>query len=65
MQLGYMQACTSLQTDNHITRTNHSVSIRRMPFLLPNHCNGVKALKQSIMEKLYVVTESIAQLWHT
>jgi len=34
-QLGRMQACTSLQTDNHAS-THHSVFTDRMPFLPPN-----------------------------
>jgi len=34
-QLGYMQVCTSIQTDNH-TSTHHSVFAGRMPFLPPS-----------------------------
>jgi len=34
-QLGCMQVCTSLQTDNHAS-TPSSVFTGRMPFLLPN-----------------------------
>jgi len=34
-QLGHMQVCTSLQTDNH-TSTHRSVFTGRMPFLPPN-----------------------------
>ena len=34
-QLGHMQVCTSLQTDNH-PAPNHSVFTGRMPFLPPN-----------------------------
>jgi len=34
-QLGHMQVCTSLQTDNHATPHN-SVFYSRMPFLTPN-----------------------------
>ena len=34
-QLGHMQVCTSLQTDNHAS-THHSVFTGRMPFLPPN-----------------------------
>jgi len=34
-QLGHMQVCTLLQTDNHAS-THHSVFYRRMPFLPPN-----------------------------
>jgi len=35
-QLGHMQVCTSLQTDNHAS-THHSVFYSQMPFLPPNH----------------------------
>jgi len=34
-QLGHMQVCTSLQTDNHAT-PHHSVFTGQMPFLQPN-----------------------------
>jgi len=34
-QLGHMQVCTLLQTDNHAS-THHSVFTGRMPFLPPN-----------------------------
>jgi len=35
-QLGHMQVCTSLQTDNHTSITPLSFFIGRMPFLPPN-----------------------------
>jgi len=35
-QLGHMQACTSLQTDNHTSTPPFSFFTGRMPFLLPN-----------------------------
>jgi len=34
-QLGHMQVCTSLQTDNHAS-TSPLIFTGRMPFLLPN-----------------------------
>jgi len=34
-QLGHVQVCTSLQTDNHVA-PHHSVFTGRMPFLPPN-----------------------------
>jgi len=43
-QLGHMQVCTSLQTDNHTNTPPLSFFTGRMPFLPPNQ-NGVKALK--------------------
>jgi len=35
-QLGHMQVCTSLQTDNHASKPTISFFTSRMPFLLPN-----------------------------
>jgi len=35
-QLGHMQACTLLQTDNHASNPPLSVFTGRMPFLPPN-----------------------------
>jgi len=35
-QLGHMQVCTSLQTDNRASTPPLSFFTRRMPFLLPN-----------------------------
>jgi len=35
-QLGRMQVCTSLQTDNHASTTPFSFFTDRMPFLPPN-----------------------------
>jgi len=35
-QLGYMQVCTSLQTDNHSSTPPLKVFTGRMPFLPPN-----------------------------
>jgi len=35
-QLGHMQACTSLQTDNHASTTPLLFFTGRMPFLPPN-----------------------------
>jgi len=35
-QLGHMQVCTSLQTDNHISTSALKFFTGRMPFLLPN-----------------------------
>ena len=35
-QLGHMQVCTSLQTDNHASTQPLSFFTGRMPFLLPN-----------------------------
>jgi len=35
-QLGYVQVCTSLQTDNHTSTPPLSFFTGRMPFLSPN-----------------------------
>jgi len=35
-QLGHMQVCTSLQTDNHTSTPPPQFFTGRMPFLLPN-----------------------------
>ena len=35
-QLGHMQVCISLQTDNHASNPTLSIFTRRMPFLPPN-----------------------------
>jgi len=35
-QLGRMQVCTSLRTDNHASTTTTQVFTGRMPFLPPN-----------------------------
>ena len=45
-QLGNMQVCTSLQTDNH-TCTHHSFFTGRMPFLPPNQqCQSTEGIIQ-------------------
>jgi len=48
-QLGHMQVCTSLQTDNHANTTPVKLFTGRMPFLLPNEqCQSTeKAWKTS------------------
>jgi len=48
-QLGHMQVCISLQTDNHASTSLLSFFTGRMPFLLPNQqlqsTEGIKAIK--------------------
>jgi len=46
-QLGHMQVCTLLQTDNHASTSLLKFFTGRMPFLPPN--NSVKALKAKYM----------------
>jgi len=52
-QLGHMQVCTSLQTDNHVNTSLLSFLIGRMPFLPPNQqrqiTEGTKLIKQQIL----------------
>ena len=44
-QLGYMQVCTSLQTDNHASNPPLSFFTGRMPFLRPNQqCQSTEAV---------------------
>ena len=43
-QLGQMQVCTSLQTDNHASNPQLSFFTGRMPFLPPNQqCQSTEA----------------------
>ena len=45
-QLGHMQVCTSLQTDNHASTPPLSFFTGRMPFLPPNQqCQSTKGQK--------------------
>jgi len=48
-QLGHMQLCISLQTDNHASTPPLEFFTGRMPFLPPN--NSVKALKAQDLER--------------
>ena len=46
-QLGHMQVCTSLQTDNHASTPPLSFFTGRMPFLPPNlQCQSTEGKKQ-------------------
>jgi len=47
-QLGHMQACTSLQTDNHASTPPHSLLQAGCPPCRPT--NSVKALKAYLIE---------------
>jgi len=49
-QLGHMQVCTSLQTDDHMSIPPLSFFFRPMPFLLPNQ------RRQSTVHVIYNVT---------
>jgi len=46
-QLGHMQVCTLLQTDNHASTSMLKFSIGWMPFLPPNqHCQSTEGKKE-------------------
>jgi len=60
-QVGYMQVCTSLQTDNHASTPPLKFFTGRMPFLSPNQQHQSTEGKQSTMtlkqnKVLYSVT---------
>jgi len=60
-QLGYMQDCTSLQTDNHASTPPLSFFTGRMPFLPPNQQHQSTEGTQS---GLYILGEMTSQnLW--
>jgi len=47
-QLGYMQVCTSLQTDNHASTSLFKFFTGRMPFLPPNQqCQSTEGRVQA------------------
>jgi len=57
-QLGHIQVCTSLQTDNHASTPPFKFFTGQMPFLPPNQqrqstegktCKGLKGLKLKTM----------------
>ena len=51
-QLGHMQVCTSLQTDNHASTPPLSFFTGRMPFLLPNQqCQSTEGTNRGIVLK--------------
>jgi len=50
-QLGHMQACTSLQTDNHASTPPLSFFTGRMPFLPRQSTEGTRNKKVSNMFK--------------
>ena len=57
-QLGHMQVCTSLQTDNHASTPPLSVFTGRMPFLPPNQqrqsTEGMWAPKNYVLDGVHV-----------
>jgi len=54
-QLGHMQACTSLQTDNHTSTPPLSFLKGRMPFLLPNQQRQSTEGRKISLEKLEII----------
>jgi len=61
-QLGHMQACTSLQTDNHASTSPLSFFTGRMPFLPPNQqrqsTEGKDVMTASVKIPVLVPTNS-------
>jgi len=57
-QLGHMQICTSLQTNNRASTPPLSFFTGRMPFLPPNQqrhsTEGIEALKQKLLKSIQV-----------
>jgi len=67
-QLGRMQVCISLQTDNHASTPPLSFFTGRMPFLLPNQqcqsTEGIMAIEQ-LCKHMYgrILTEHFHSSW--
>jgi len=57
-QLGHMQVCTSLQTDNHASTPPLSIFTGRMPFLPPNQ------LRQSTEGKDWFISNTSVTIWY-
>jgi len=54
-QLGHMQVCTSLQTDNHASTSLLKFFTGRMPFLLPNQqCQSTEGYGQYLTKRSLV-----------
>jgi len=51
-QLGHMQVCTSLQTDNHASNPALSFSLAGCPSCRPT--NSVKALKATVIHQTWL-----------
>jgi len=56
-QLGHMQVCTSLQTDNHTSTSPFSFLQARCPSCRPT--NSVKALKAQLIPPPGTITEKV------
>jgi len=66
-QLGHMQVCTSLQTDNHASTSLLKFFTGRMPFLSPNQqcqstegktknkCTKINLIAQQYVDPLYIL----------
>jgi len=60
-QLGHMQVCTSLQTDNHASTPPLSFLQARCPFCRPT--NSVKALKAQDLESFGNLSARFWKVW--
>jgi len=57
-QLGHMQVCTTLQTDNHASTPRLSFFTGRMPFLPPNQQRqSTEGTKNHSLTKLKIATD--------
>ena len=55
-QLGHMQICTSIQTDNHISTPPLKFFTGRMPFLPPNQqCQSTESIRHVHVRKIFEV----------
>jgi len=61
-QLGHMQACTSLQTDNHASTPLLSFFTGRMPFLPPNQ-QRQSTERISVSNYCKIISKKIVDLW--
>jgi len=68
-QLGHMQVCTSLQTDNHASTPPLSFFTGRMPFLSPNQQHQKTEGKHGLMSlnptKAHGQLRSICNIYRT
>jgi len=61
-QLGHMQVCTSLQTDNHASNPPLKFSTGRMPFLPPNQ---QRQSTEGTVNKAYLSDITVANIYQS
>jgi len=62
-QLGHMQVCTSLQTDNHTSNPPLSFFTGRMPFRPPNRVKALKAVNITVIVIIIIIIIIIKVLY--